>query len=369
MTPTRRTLLAASASAAIYAQSAKPDIFQAVAAGDVKLATELLDANPELARARSSDGRTPLHYATPTGNLEMVTRLATRGAELSAGPESPLLAAIDLPDHEAASGIAHFLLMNASDPNARTRDGRSALEIARAQGYGDIAKMLIHRGARTADPGKIAIAWYGRRYIQDIHGRPVNRDDLNGLAWTLVNQFASVAHADFDKAKQLLKDHPALLNTRASWDEGAVEAGAHMGRLDITSFLADAGATVSTCTAAVLGEEKMVREALAADRRSVRERGAHDLPILAYTAFAKEQPAIADALLGAGADVHARAFNQTVLHLAAAKGYVELATLFLDHGADVNATVKTRNGLVTPLDLAVKAQQTKMAQLLREHSN
>jgi ankyrin repeat protein len=368
MEHTRRTLLVASAGAALRAQSAKPDVFQAIAAGDVKLATELLDADPLLARARSTDGRTPLHYATAAGNLEMVTRLATRGAELSAPPESPLLAGIDLPDHEAAFGIAQFLLINASDPNARTRDGRTALAIARSRGYDDIAELLIHRGAAVADPGKVEVAWYGRRYVGDLHGRPVRRDDLNGLPWTLVNQFASVAHADLDKVKQLLKEHPGLLNTRASWDEGAVEAGAHMGRVDIAGFLADAGATVATCTAAVLGQEELVRTALAADGRVVRERGAHDLPILFYTAFAKPQTPIAERLLRAGADVNARGFNQTALHVAAAKGHVELAALFVEHGADVNAITKVRGTPQTPLDLAVRNQQTAVEQLLKDRT-
>jgi ankyrin repeat protein len=356
----------ASAGAALNAQVAKPDVFQAIAAGNVKLATELLDADPQLARARAADGRTPLHYATAAGNLEMVTRLATRGAELSAPPESPLLAAIDLPDHETAFAIAQFLIVNASDPNARTHDGRTALQIARARGYMDIAELLVHRGATGADPGKIEVAWYDRRYLQDFHGQPVQRDDLNGLPWTLVNQFASVAHADFEKVKQLLKDHPGLLNTRASWDEGAVEAGAHMGRVDIAGFLADAGATVSTCTAAVLGQEQMVRAAVSADRRTVRERGAHDLPILFYTAFAKPQVAIAEQLLRAGADVNARGFDQTALHVAASKGHVELAALFLDHGADLNATTKVKGTALTPLDLAVRNKQSAMEQLLRD---
>jgi ankyrin repeat protein len=363
MTSTRRTFFfASSGAAALCAQTvqpAKPDIFQAVAAGDLKLMGEILETNPELIRTRSADGRTPLYIAAATGTFEMVTRLVTRGADLSAGPESPLLAAIDRADHEVAFTIAQFLLCNNSDPNARTRDGRTALQIARTRGYTDIADYLVHRGARTDAPGKIAVAWYGRRYLQDAHGDFVRRDDLNGLPWTVVNQFSSVAHADFEKVKSLYKEYPALLNTRASWDESAIEAGAHMGRLDIVNFLADAGYNISTCTATVLGREDMVRAAIAADRRVVQERGAHDLPILAYTLYANQQTAIAADLLKAGADATVRAFGQTPLHLAANKGYVEIAALLLDHGADVNA------GPVTPLEVATKKNQSKMVEFLK----
>jgi uncharacterized protein len=359
MNTTRRTFFFASSGAALCAQTAKPDIFQAISAGDIKLATEIMDANPEITRTRSADGRTPLHYACAAGSVELVNRISSRGGDLSAGPESPLLAAIDLPDHKAASAIAQFLLMNNSDPNARTRDGRTALQIARARGYSDIADLLIHRGARTEGPGTIAVAWYGRRYLQDIHGDPVRRDDLNGLPWTVVNQFASVSHADFEKVKSIYKEYPGLLNTRASWDESGIEAGAHMGRLDITTFLADAGFAVSTCTAALLGREDMVKAAIAADRRVVQERGAHDLPILAYTIYANQQTAIAGALLKAGADPMARAFGQTPLHLAAGKGYVEIASLLLEHGADINA------GPVSPVEVATKKNQAKMVEFLK----
>jgi ankyrin repeat protein len=362
MNSTRRTFFFAGSAAALCAQTAKPDIFQAAAANNIAVATEIMDANPEITRTRSADGRTPLHYAAATASLELVTRIITRGGDLSAGPESPLFAAIDRPDHEAAFAIAQFMIANNSDPNARTRDGRTALDLARVRKYDDIAELLIHRGARTADRGKIAVAWYGRRYLQDIHGDPVRRDDLNGLPWTVVNEFARIAHADFEKVKSMYKDYPALLNTRASWDETAVEAGAHMGRLDITTFLADAGFAISTCTAALLGREDMVRAAIAADRRVLQERGAHDLPILAYTIFANEQTAIAGQLLKAGADANARGFGQTPLHFAANKGYVEIARLLLDHGADIKA------GPVTPLELAAKKNQSKMVEMLKSRS-
>jgi len=58
--------------AAQRATTTRLDIFQAAAAGDIPRATELADADPEIARRRSADGRTPLHFATANGKPEMV---------------------------------------------------------------------------------------------------------------------------------------------------------------------------------------------------------------------------------------------------------------------------------------------------------
>ena len=366
---------------ATRAEAAKLDIFEAAAAGDTARATELADADPEIVRSRSAEGLTPLHYATAHGKPDMVLFLQLRGAELSAGPESPLIAAVDFPDHDAASAMARSIVMNASDPNATRKDGKTALWLAAARGYGDIVEMLIHRGAlvtgremaaakgdavqvlRNADA--IERVHYSRRYLQDVHGKGVSRDDLNGVHWTKVNEFVRVAHGDFDKVKQLCQETPALLNTRASWDELAVEAGAHVGRVEIASWLADRGATISTCTAVLLGQSAMVKDALAADPLCVHERGAHDIALLSYTAWGNEQLGIAEMLLKAGAGVGAKSFQMTTLHLAAQKGYRDLAALLLEHGADVNATYDLKGAAITPLAAAVRAKQEKMAEFLR----
>lgn len=363
--------------------ASKPDIFEAAASGDVPRATELVNADPELVRRRSSDGRTPLHFATAAGKPEMVVFLQSRGADLSAGPESPLLWAVDYPDLERGASMSRTLLANASDPNARRRDGRSALQLAAARGNREVAELLIHRGARVT-PSDIAAATgeavpvlqhaadiervhFDRRYIQDIHGNPVVRDDSNGLPWTLVNQLASVAHTNFEKVKELLGAHPTLMNTRASWDESAIEAAAHMGLVPMAEWLAERGAAISTCTAVLLGLADPVKQALAADRLSIYERGAHDIGILAYAAYGKEQAAIAELLLKAGANVHARCLGITPLHLAANKGYVDFGALLIEHGADVNLAVKLRDGMTTPLAMAVRAKQPKMEALLKQH--
>ena len=362
------------------------DAFEAAASNNGARATELAKDDPGIAHHRLPDGRTPLHLAAEAGHPEMVIFFSTKGADLSSGPESPLLAAVNHPNHAKATEMSRFLLMNASDPNARRNDGKSALHLAAARGYDDLVEALIHRGAdpevrdaQGTQPVDVAQGdaaavlrrsssvervYFGRRYTQDLHGNPVTREDRYGIPQELINQFVSVAHVDFEKVKQLHKLCPSLLMTRATWDELAIEAAAHMGLAPMAQFLADLGAPVSTCTATLLGARDLVKRLVQEDRGCLRERGAHDIALLAYTAYAAQQVDIAELLLQAGADVHTRALGQTILHIAAGKGHIELAQVLLDRGADLNATAKVRGADRTPLAVALDAKQTKMAAFL-----
>ena len=345
------------------------DIFEAAASGDSKRANEIAKDDPGLAHHRLPDGRTPLHLAAEAGKPALVVFFAMKGADLSAGPESPLLAAVDYPDPGVATEMSMFLLMNASDPNARRRDGKTALELASARGYRDLARMLIHRGADASilpNIPPVDRAYYGRRYKQDLKGSPVVREDTYGIPQDWINQFVSVAHFDFEKVKHLQKLCPTLIMTRATWDELAIEAAAHMGLTPMAQFLADLGAPVSTCTATLVGEQALVKRLIGEDPGCIRERGAHDIALLAYTTLGNQHVEIAELLLGAGADIHARSLGQTSLHIAAGKGYVDLAQLFLDHGADVNAAANIRGASVTPLALAEQSKQEKMSALLKQ---
>jgi uncharacterized protein len=363
------------------------DIFEAAVSGNSSRATELSKGDSGIAQHRLPDGRTPLHLAAQAAKSEMVVFFAMRGADLSAGPESPLLAAVDHPDRAKATEMSVFLLMNASDPTACRRDGKSALHLAAARGYDDLVEMLIHRGAGTEvrdEDGRLPMdvatgdaigalrrasaierVHFARRYTQDLRENPVTREDTYGIPQELINQFVSVAHFDFEKVKELQKLCPTLMMTRATWDELAIEAAAHMGLAPMAQFLADLGAPVSTCTATLLGAQDLVKRMIQEDLGCLRERGAHDIALLAYTAFAAERVEIAEMLLEAGADVHVRSLGQTTLHIAAAKGHMNLAQLLLDRGADVNAIAKVRGTNRTPLAMAVETKQTRMAEFLK----
>ena len=343
------------------------DIFEAALQGDLSRATELAKLNPAIARLRSAEGRTALHYAVEGGRTAMIFFLTQHGADLSAGPESPLLKAVDYPDHTLALEMSQSLLMNASDPNAKRADGRTALELAAARGYADIVEMLVHRGAAgaRADGVQVEKVYFGRRYSFDVEGRPYAAENIDGLPQEFINEFTRLAHSDGERVKHLLKIAPGLIGARATWDESGIEAAAHMGLATLARHLADHGAPVSVCTATLLGLRDRVEALIKSDADCVRERGAHDIALLAYTAFAEQRPEIGDLLLRSGASVQARAFGVTTLHLAASKGYVELADVLLTHGADVNAPASSRGQEVTPLAAAVKAKKEKMAEFLK----
>jgi ankyrin repeat protein len=283
-----------------------------------------------------------------------------QGADLSAGPESPMVAVADYPDPAIAEEMARTLLGNASDPNAKRKDGKSVLQIAVARGNMRVAEILIHRGA------KLDADVPGADKIERMYGRS-KHEDMNGQPQSVINQFVTIAHANFDTVKQMHKQSSALLSTRATWDETAIEAAAHMGIVPMTAFLADAGADVSICTAALLGDAKRVRSLLDADRNRLRERGAHDFALLNYTMFAEERAEIASMLLEADASANPFVMGASPLHMAAGKGYLEIARLLVDHHADVNATFRTRKGPgPTPLAVAIQKKQDKMAAFLKD---
>jgi len=373
---------------ALAARGLVLDIFEAVVSGNTPRATELLKTNPGAVHLRSTDGRTPLHYAVAAARPDMVMFLLGRGANLSAGPESPGLGVADSANSQAAAEMAQILFGNGSDPNAKRGDGRTVLHLAAARGNAEVARVAIHRGAAleardaqgktpldiAAGPAArllreaagIDRAYYGGRYRQDLRGNPYQAASTEDLPQDFINQFVTFAHFDFDRVKRLHKLCPALLDGRATWDEMAIEASAHVGQAAMTEYLAEAGAPVSTCTATLLGLTSTVAAMIREDPGRLRERGAHDFPLLFYTGFGPERVEIADLLLRAGAAAGVELNGQTPLHIAAFRGHVELARLLLDRGADVNAVSRLRGApAATPLAVALARKQTEVADLLR----
>jgi ankyrin repeat protein len=75
--------------------------------------------------------------------------------------------------------------------------------------------------------------------------------------------------------------------------------------------------------------------------------------------------------LAAGTDVNAKSDDRigwTPLHRSTDYGHKEIAELLIANGADVNAKAAiTNDDVVTPLDWAIRAKRTEIADLIRKH--
>jgi hypothetical protein len=102
----------------------------------------------------------------------------------------------------------------------------------------------------------------------------------------LVQEFVGAAHGDLDRVKQLLAQHPELINAAWDWGGGdwetALGAAAHTGRKDIARYLLDHGARIDLFAAAMLGEMRIVKAVITAFPSALHTPGPHGIPLIAH---------------------------------------------------------------------------------------
>lgn len=114
----------------------------------VAIIDSLLDAGANL-NARSADGSTALGWAANSSNFAVVRRLLEAGADVNVQNESgwtPLMAAARYGD----PAVVQRLLEAGADPAAVDSQGRSALDVARAQSN-TAARVLEEYGLQLAN--------------------------------------------------------------------------------------------------------------------------------------------------------------------------------------------------------------------------
>jgi hypothetical protein len=86
--------------------------------------------------------------------------------------------------------------------------------------------------------------------------------------------------------RELLGEHPALVNAAWDWGNGDWETGlgaaAHVGRRDIALHLIENGARMDIFAAAMLGHLELVRATIEAVPAAVQWRGPHGIPLLTH---------------------------------------------------------------------------------------
>src|SRR3990172_599835 len=90
-----------------------------------------------------------------------------------------------------------------------------------------------------------------------------------------------VSHGQLARVKQILAEHPDLLNVMYEpWVETPLGAASHVGNREIAEYLLGLGAPLTITTAAMLGRKTDVAAYLAADPAQANATGAHGISLL-----------------------------------------------------------------------------------------
>jgi uncharacterized protein len=145
------------------ARTSPLDVFEAATVGDLDRLRALLDDDPALAHARSSDDTTALHFAAFFSQSEAARLLLERGADPHA--VSPTFGNVT-PLHSAAAArngdSVRALLDAGADPNARQNGGFTAIHAAAQHGDVEMLDDLLVNGADptiATDEGRTAASF------------------------------------------------------------------------------------------------------------------------------------------------------------------------------------------------------------------
>ncbi len=146
----------------------------------------------------------------------------------------------------------------------------------------------------------------------------------------LLREFVIAGHGNLSKVKELLTDHPELLDMPYSWNETdretAVMAAAQVGSAAVAEYLLAKGAPLSICTAAMLGRTREIDTILGENPEKIHERGAHGIPLLAHAALSGKSELVRT-LFERGATEG----SSFAMHNAASRGYQDMAKWLLEN--------------------------------------
>ena len=100
----------------------------------------------------------------------------------------------------------------------------------------------------------------------------------------LVKKFVGASHGKFDIVKELLEEHPTLLNSANDWKLGDFETGlgaaSHVGYKEMVTYFLEKGAQANIFTAVLFGRMDIVKLMLDFSPSTLNAKGPHGLTLL-----------------------------------------------------------------------------------------
>ncbi len=100
----------------------------------------------------------------------------------------------------------------------------------------------------------------------------------------LVEEFVGASHGKMDIVKELLEEHPTLLNAAHDWKFGDFETGlgaaSHVGYKELALFFLENGAQANIFTAALFGKMNILKPMLEFSPALLYAKGPHGFTLL-----------------------------------------------------------------------------------------
>jgi ankyrin repeat protein len=241
--------------------------------------------------------------------------------------------------------------------------GVTPLCLAAAQGYREIAELLIARGADI-----------DRGLTEEDGVNPLLGAAIGNHSEVIESLLASNARAglhflvlqgDIIAVRTFLEQQIFPINSKRNRGMTPLHLAAMGGHREIAEILLNSGADVNFHTPA---SETPLHQAVKYNRLEVADllidRGADMYQSAAmYVATHQNYRAMIELLIAKGVDINYQDSRvNTSLHTAANEGHVEIAELLLANGAQVN--IQTKAQAKTPLHYAAQEGNTQIAELL-----
>lgn len=327
------------------------EIHDAVCDGDLDTVIRLLDENPSLLETTDDDGMTPLNRAVLSGRSDVAAELIRRGANINTGDvdNSQPLHCVAI---NGDTAIAAMLLSRGVDIDVRDNNDLTPLHFASSYRNLEMVTYLLE------------------------HGADVNAQTSQGLA-----PIFYAAYSNNLELAELLIEHGADVNK--SFEDGytPLHNAAYRGASEVFDYLVEHGADINATDnegASVLHSAlgpnsydiaKKLLE-LGLDANITTDANTTPLHYLGWQGTVET----AELLLEHGADINARNDNGGTPLTFAARSNFELTRFYLSRGADVNPHIQnniddsqSQTHSMTPLHRAVQGDSLNIVTLLVEH--